>query len=231
MTLAFDGVVESGETVSTPAMRKIIVYIATSADGYIARPDGNIDWLHRANARGGDYDLGAFMRSIDAVIWGRKTYDQVQGFTSGRATGDFGKDVRHYIFSTQRPAESSNGVAWVSEPVAAFVRRLRAEKGKNIWMMGGGGIIASFLDAGEIDEFMIHVIPAMIGDGIPLVAPRHRHIPLRLKSSKKFSDGVVRLHYEVVGPGRRHGAKAAGKRSGRARTKASSRAHRRGTRR
>ena len=64
-------------------------------------------------------------------------------------------------------------------------------------MMGGGKLIASFLDAGEIDEFDIHVIPVFIGKGIPLVAPRHRDILLRLKASKKYPDGVVRLHYEV----------------------------------
>jgi dihydrofolate reductase len=64
-------------------------------------------------------------------------------------------------------------------------------------MMGGGGIIASFLDEGEIDEFIIHVIPTFIGEGIPLVAPRHRTVPLKLMSIKKFSDGVVRLHYAV----------------------------------
>jgi dihydrofolate reductase len=64
-------------------------------------------------------------------------------------------------------------------------------------MMGGGGLIASFLDAGEIDEFVIHVIPTMIGKGIPLVAPRHRNVPLRLLSARRFSDGVVRLHYSV----------------------------------
>jgi dihydrofolate reductase len=64
-------------------------------------------------------------------------------------------------------------------------------------MMGGGGLIASFLDAGEIDEFDIHVIPVFIGKGIPLVAPRHRDVPLRLRASKKYSDGVVRLLYEV----------------------------------
>ncbi len=65
-------------------------------------------------------------------------------------------------------------------------------------MMGGGGVIASFLDAGEIDEFDIHVIPVLIGEGIPLVAPRHREIPLRLRSSKSYPDGVVRLRYEVT---------------------------------
>jgi dihydrofolate reductase len=65
-------------------------------------------------------------------------------------------------------------------------------------MMGGAGLIASFLDAGEIDEFDIHVMPVFIGKGIPLVAPRHRDVPLRLLSSKAYPDGVVRLRYEVV---------------------------------
>jgi dihydrofolate reductase len=65
-------------------------------------------------------------------------------------------------------------------------------------MMGGGGLIASFLDAGEIDEFDIQVIPVFIGEGIPLVAPRHRDVSLRLRASRRYPDGVVRLRYEVV---------------------------------
>jgi dihydrofolate reductase len=88
------------------------------------------------------------------------------------------------------------GVEFVKEPVKTFATP-RATPGKHIWMMGGGGLIASFLDAGEIDEFDIHVIPVFIGKGIPLVAPRHRDVPLRLRASKKYSDGVVRLRYEV----------------------------------
>ena len=70
-------------------------------------------------------------------------------------------------------------------------------RGKHIWMMGGGEVIASFLDEGEIDEFSIHMMPVMIGEGIPLVAPRHRLIPLQLLAMKKFPDGVVHLHYRV----------------------------------
>ncbi|MBI2402321.1 MAG: dihydrofolate reductase family protein [Gemmatimonadetes bacterium] len=72
-------------------------------------------------------------------------------------------------------------------------------------MMGGGVLIGSFLDAGEMDEFSIHVIPAFIGEGIPLVAPRHRHVPLKLRSVRRFADGVVHLHYLVPrrGPSRR----------------------------
>lgn len=191
----------------TSVSRRIICYIATSVDGYIARKDGGIEWLDRPNAAG-DYGYATFLRSIDTVLWGRKTYDQVQGFKGG-ATGGFGKHVKHYIFST-RPGDAADGVVWVTEPVDTFAGRLRAQKGKDIWMMGGGRIIASFLDAGEIDEFMIHVIPTMIGQGIPLIAPRHGDVPLRLKSTKRYSDGVVLLHYEVAGRSRRTGAKAAG---------------------
>jgi dihydrofolate reductase len=77
-------------------------------------------------------------------------------------------------------------VEFVSGPVKAFAQRLRATPEKHIRMMGGGGLIASFLDAGEIDEFDIHVIPTLIGEGIPLVAPRHRNVLLRLRSARKY---------------------------------------------
>ena len=78
-------------------------------------------------------------------------------------------------------------------------------------MMGGAGIIASFLDAGEIDEFIINVIPTFIGEGIPLVAPARRDAPLKLISIKKFSDGVVRLHYAVMRSKPKRAAKRAGR--------------------
>jgi len=101
------------------------------------------------------------------------------------------------VFSRKPPKRPAPGVTLVSEPVKAFAQRLRDTPGKQIWMMGGGELIASFLDAGEIDEFDIHVIPTLIGEGIPLVAPRHRDVPLRLRSARKYRDGVVRLCYEV----------------------------------
>jgi dihydrofolate reductase len=106
--------------------------------------------------------------------------------------------VKNYVFTRsflQSPAPA--GVEFVSEPIKAFATRLRGKKGKDIWMMGGAGIIASFLDDGEIDEFMIHVIPKFIGEGIPLIAPGRRTVPLKLISCTKFTDGVVKLHYAV----------------------------------
>src|SRR5256885_222105 len=179
--------------------RKIVVYIATSADGYIARPDGDVEWLNR-RPRTVDYGIRAFYPTIDTILWGRKTYDWLLNYYKrrGKTKGLFDTKVANYVFSRKPPRRIPPGVVFVSEPVKAFAQRLRATAGKQIWMMGGGGLIASFLDAGEIDEFDIHVIPVLIGEGIPLVAPRHRDVPLRLRSSKKYPDGVVRLRYEIA---------------------------------
>jgi len=180
------------------ARRKIIVYIATSADGYIARPDGDVEWLNR-RPRTLDYGMREFYRTIDTILWGRKTYDWLLDYNKkkGRTKGLFDAKLTNYVFSRKPPKRAAPGVEFVTEPVKAFAQRLRATPGKYIWMMGGGGLIASFLDAGEIDEFDIHIVPVFIGEGIPLVAPRHRDVPLRLRSAKKYSDGVVRLRYEV----------------------------------
>jgi dihydrofolate reductase len=177
--------------------RKIIVYIATSADGFIARPDGSVDWLDRPSPKG-SYGMGAFYKSIDTILWGRKTYDVALGFQkSGVAGSAFDPKLKNYVFTRTLPQSPPPGVEIVSEPIKPFAARLRDKKGKDIWMMGGAGIIASFLDEGEIDEFMIHVIPTLIGEGIPLIAPGRRTVPLRLFSSTKFPDGVVKLHYAV----------------------------------
>jgi len=179
------------------AMRKIIVYIATSADGFIARKDGGVDWLDRPRPKG-NYGMGEFWKSIDTILLGRKTYDFVLKFVKGGKSIPKSKhEPKHYVFSRRPPRKVLPGFEFVKEPIKQFAERLRAEKGKNIFMMGGGGLIASFLDAGEIDEFIIHVIPTFIGEGIPLIAPRRRTFPLKLLSTKKFPDGVVRLHYQV----------------------------------
>jgi dihydrofolate reductase len=177
--------------------RKIIVYIATSADGYIARPDGDVEWLNRRARL--DYGMKTFYRTIDTILWGRKTYDWLLAYykKAGKKEGMFDTKVANYVFSKKPPKRVASGVEFVSEPIKTFARRLRSRPGKNIWMMGGGELIASFLDAKEIDEFDIHVIPTFIGEGIPLIAPRHRDITLRLRSIRKYLDGVVRLHYEV----------------------------------
>jgi len=173
--------------------RRVIVHIATTADGYIARPDGDLEWLTSRPAPKGFYGMNAFMRSIDTTVLGRKTYE-----VSLRLGAAFGSKSRSIVFSRHAPpADIPPGVEFVSEAISPFVDRLRAQPGKDIWLMGGGEIIASFLDAHAIDEFVISVVPAFIGEGIPLIARRHRHTLLELISSERFEDGLVQSRYRV----------------------------------
>ncbi len=174
--------------------RKIIVHIATSADGYIARLDGSLDWLTSRPAPEGFYGLPEFSRSVDAKIIGRKTFD-----LSVQMGAHFSANDAHYVFSRRPPPASvPAGVEFVTQSIVAFTERVRKDAGKNIWLMGGGEIIGAFLDEGAIDEFIISVVPTFIGEGIPLIAQRHREVPLRLRSARPFPDGVVQLHYDVA---------------------------------
>jgi len=173
--------------------RKIIVNIATSADGFVARPDGNLDWLTVRPSPKGFYGLPKFERSTDAKILGRKTFDR-----SLQMGARFSAGALHYVFSRRPPPASvPEGVNFVTEPIGAFAERLRRQAGKNVWMMGGGEIIGSFLDEAAIDEFIITVVPTFIGEGIPLLAPKHREVAVRLLGVQQLPDGVVQLHYEV----------------------------------
>jgi len=173
--------------------RQVIVHIATSADGYIARPDGDLEWLTSRPAPKGFYGMDAFMKSIDTKVLGRKTYE-----LSLRLGAKFDSSNRHIVFSRHsRPAGAPSGVEFVKEAIGPFMSRLRERPGRDIWLMGGGEIIASFLDERAIDEFVISVVPVFIGEGIPLIARRHRHVPLDLLSTERFEDGLVQLHYRV----------------------------------
>ena len=180
-------------TSSRATHRKVIVHIATSADGYIARPDGDLEWLTSRPAPKGFYGMNAFMKSIDTMLLGRKTYDH-----SLRLGAKFDGKDRTIVFSRHAPpANAPAGVEFVREPIGPFIRRLREQPGKDIWLMGGGNLIASCLDEHVIDEFVVSVAPVFIGEGIPLIARRHRQVSLELRSVERFEDGLVQIHYRV----------------------------------
>ena len=121
------------------AQRKIIVYIATSADGYIARPDGDVEWLNR-RPRTVDYGMTEFYRTIDTILWGRKTYDWVLAYyrkkgkkgnrKNGKKDDMFDTKLANYVFSRRPPKRATPGVEFVSEPVKTFAQRLRATPGR-----------------------------------------------------------------------------------------------------
>src|SRR5215470_15162919 len=133
------------------------------------------------------------MKSIDTELLGRKTYE-----ASLRMGAKFDSKSRYIVFSRHAPpADAPSGVEFVSGAIGPFVSRLRAQPGKDIWLMGGGEIIASFLDEQAIDEFVISVAPVFIGEGIPLIARGHRHVPLELLSVASFEDGLVQSRYRI----------------------------------
>ena len=172
----------------------VIVHIGTSADGYIARPDGDLEWLTSRPKPAGFYGMSAFMKSIDTKVLGRKTYEHSLRM-GARFDATKGRTIVFSRHASQ--ADAPSGVEFVSGEIGPFVSRLREEPGKDIWLMGGGELIASFLDERAIDEFVVTVTPVFIGDGIPLIARRHRHVPLDLRSVERFEDGVVQLRYRV----------------------------------
>src|SRR6478672_975218 len=137
--------------------------------------------------------MNAFMKTIDTMLVGRKTYEM-----SLRLGAKFDSTSRTIVFSRRPPpGDAPPRVEFVNGAIGPFVSRLREEPGKDIWLMGGGDLIASFLDEKAIDELVISVAPVFIGDGIPLIARRHRHVPLELRSVEQFEDGLVQLHYHV----------------------------------
>ena len=172
-------------------MRKIIAYLATSADGFIARPDGDVTWLDRPRPAD-DYGMPAFLRSVDTIVMGRVTWDVGQ-----KLGGTVVEGKRNIVLSRSLPFHAIPGATVENIEPSELAARLRSEKGRNVWLMGGADVFGSFLSAGALDEIIIHVVPVLIGIGIPLLDPVARQTELKLKSTRKFADGVVRLHSEI----------------------------------
>lgn len=178
-------------------MRKVKYSIGVSLDGYIAAPDGSVDWLDRATrkAKGEDFGMTPFFKSIDTVLMGRKTYEIALklGMDKGGYSG-----MKNYIFSrTQTPGER-DGVEFVSGSVAQFVANLREKPGKDIWLCGGGELAREALKDGVVDEIILGVVPKLIGGGIAAFPAGFAETELELSECKQYKGGVVGLTYAVV---------------------------------
>lgn len=174
--------------------RRIILYIAASVDGFIAGPDGNVDWLTPFQAE--DHGYGEFVASIDTLIIGRKTYDQMLGF------GDWPHRCKRVIVLTSAPLTAGypRGVEAWSDGVDALAAELGETDGKDIWLVGGARTAQSFLARGLVDRLEIYVVPVVLDSGVRLFAGGNRGIKLRLLDTKPFPSGVVMLAYGLVHP-------------------------------
>lgn len=177
-------------------MIRCSVYIATSLDGYIARPDGGLDWLEGVGSEmSHDYGYDTFFSSVDTLVMGRHTFEVVLGFGGDWPYGD-----RKIVVMTTRaleiPPELAASVSTSSESPGALVERLGAEGRRHLYV-DGGITIQRFLEAGLIDEMTISVMPVLIGEGISLFGPTGRDIHVELVDSRGYPSGVVQSRYRV----------------------------------
>ena len=177
-------------------MRKVIYSVGASVDGYIAAPDGSVDWLDRATskAKGDDFGLTAFFKSIDTVLMGRKTYEHAKKM--GMGAGHPG--AKNYIFSRTLPPGLREGVEFVNGSVSDLIKNIRKSPGKHIWLCGGGELAREALEERVVDEITIGLTPILIGDGRPTFPPVFTETELELVECKQYRGGVLGLTYRVV---------------------------------
>lgn len=173
-------------------MRTLSLYIATSLDGYIAKPNDDLGFLKLVEKEGEDYGYAAFTSTIDTIIIGRKTYDWVLR-EIGTSHYDNGDRNVYVITRNKRPGIGKT-TFYTGDP-AELVQRLKNENGKNIYCDGGAEIVDELLKNDLIDEFVISIIPVLVGNGIRLFKDGRPEQQLELVSTKTFDTGLTQLFY------------------------------------
>jgi dihydrofolate reductase len=174
-------------------MSKIVLYISSSLDGFIARRNGDITWLDEFNVEGEDYGYSEFLNGVDIIVMGSKTYEQVLSFSKWPYEG-----FKTYVL-TGRKLDRVDGaeVKFYSGYLDSFVHNIKHESRKNIWLVGGATVAQNFLRQRCIDEIILSIIPIILGDGISLFKSEDGEIHLVLLQSKSYSNGLVQLHYAL----------------------------------
>lgn len=172
--------------------RNVVLYIAASLDGYIAKKDGAVDWLFgESSSLNIDYGYNEFYSSIDTVVMGRTTYEQLINELSPDIWMYEGKKC--YV-ATRGKREGNEKVEFISEDITEFVKSLKSKEGKDIWLVGGGKLIDEFVKKDLIDKYIITIIPTVLGEGIPLFIGKNPEIKLKLMGTKT-TDGMVEVTY------------------------------------
>src|SRR5256885_12529355 len=181
-------------------MRKVTLGLANSLDNYIARKDGGFDWLHWSKEVA---EISArFMKTIDVLLIGRKTYDGMLAYGQTSYPG-----AKNYVFTRmkkksaalkKKPAtKADKNVEIIAEDAAQFVKRLKSKKGKGIVIFGGGELAKSLFEADLIDEVVLNIHPVLLGSGIPLFHEMKRQINLELLECKILKGGYLAVTYRV----------------------------------
>lgn len=168
----------------------IVYYVASSVDGFIGPPDGSLDWLSRFEGGAEDYGYKKFYASVDSVLLGRRTYEQSLGFGKWPYEGK-----RCWVFSRQQLGAPPADVTLTMNRPREVARQMKSEKLRRAWLVGGGELAGAFRAEGLIAEYIISVIPVMLGKGIRLFGGNGAHEALTLVESQRYASGIVQLRY------------------------------------
>lgn len=171
--------------------RKLILFIAMSLDGYIAKKDDNIDFLKSVEVPGEDYGYADHLQNIDTIIWGRKTFDKVLSFGKGVPN----KDKKIFVISRSKKGKEEH--AEYADNLIDLVTTLKQQEGKDIYCDGGAEIIDQLLHHRLIDRMIVSIIPHLLGDGIRLFRDNNLEQQITLKRSLSYPSGLVQLWYDV----------------------------------
>ena len=168
-------------------MRKLILNVAVSADGFIEGPNGEYDWCFNDQ----DYGLEDFYQNIDTIFFGRKSYELMLTIDKNPFP-----DKKKYVFSTTMKNDDDK-ITLINENIYEELNKLKDEPGKNIWLFGGAKLLETLMNKGFVDELMLSVHPIILGSGKPLFQNIDKRILLALTEAKTFSSGLVQLFYKV----------------------------------
>lgn len=175
-------------------MRKVILGLAVSLDGFIEGPNGEYDWCFTDQ----DYGLSAFFRRIDAILMGRKSFELAQSADGENGGGNPWKGITTYVFSKTLKSVTDKDTVLISGDAPSEVRKLKAGPGKDIWLFGGAELTASLLGESLVDELWLSIHPVVLGSGKPLFQNIRERMNLKLVEHKVYDTGLVSVCYKPM---------------------------------
>ncbi|MFQ3545070.1 dihydrofolate reductase family protein [Halobacillus rhizosphaerae] len=171
--------------------RKLVLFIAQSLDGYIASKEESLDWLFQVEGEG-DNGYSEFYETVYTILMGKRTYDWI----IQQEKGEFPYPAKESFVFSRTVKEDLPHITIVNDDVVRFTNQLKQKEGKDIWLVGGGDLLHTFLKEDLVDELIVTVAPVLLGSGVPLFKERGNSLDLHLKGTRRFNQ-FVELHYEV----------------------------------
>ena len=176
-------------------MRKVILYIACSLNGKIAKSNGSVEWLQQvANPEKSDFGYNEFYGSVDVTIQGNNTWKQIESWGIEFPY----KEKTNYVFTRNATIENNKYVQFISDNHAGFIRKLKEEKGKDIWLVGGNQLNSFFLAENLLDEIRVFIMPLILDKGIDLTGVLPTDVLLQNIKTEIYSNGVVEIRYSIL---------------------------------